>query len=437
MTESRSSDGSEVLAALAGLFGKPRDLELVGKLSSARDNIVRLREYFHILLEVREKSDAEPARLIADRSFVVKLLEPEVRQRIQDLVDGIEREFNQQAHLITMDETKASAIPESEIYEDPIAAFLEVVDLSPAIRPVFSLLPDLKEVSTAEMEYFLGYLRIKQRPSGLQHLLRTQYTVAASQIQPILSGLLLLVLRKQEEVSGDTSSRASLDERVRVLLQQGPVQWKKKLSTVFDKRILDAALDWDELDRMWNHRNLFVHRGGFVDVPFSEQVIDSPPVGALVELKVEDVYNAFDFAGGVVMGFLLMSASLHFPGTVSSFAAVQGREVILEDLDKERWWLAEGTARAMIALSEEVEIASVQVNYWLARSSRLGMSSIEDEVSTWDVDELEPIYRLAKLVLLQQDDEALNLIKILVQSRDLTNVELASWPLLSRFREMV
>ena len=437
MTESRSSDGSEVLAALAGLFGKPRDLELLGRLANTRDNIVRLREYVPILIQACSESDGESPLLIADKSFAAKSLDPDARRRIQGLVDKVFGMFTEQANLIEFDEVEAAAIPESEIYADPIANFLKVVDLSPLTRSIVNVRRDVGEMSTYEAQYFMQYLRITQGLSGLQYLLRSQYIVAASQIQPILSGLLLLVLRKQEEVSGDTSSRASLDERVRVLLQQGPVQWKKKLSTVFDKRILDAALDWDELDRMWNHRNLFVHRGGFVDVPFSEQVIDSPPVGALVELKVEDVYNAFDFAGGVVMGFLLMSASLHFPGELSSFAAVQGREIILEDLDKERWWLAEGTARAMIALSEEVEIASVQVNYWLARSSRLGMSSIEDEVSTWDVDELEPIYRLAKLVLLQQDDEALNLIKILVQSGDLTNVELASWPLLSRFREMV
>lgn len=437
MAESSFSDGNEAITDPASLFNKSRDLELLGRLSSARDNIVRLRKYIPGLIEACEKLDGESVRLIADRSLAAKLLEPDARLRIQGLVDNLEMTYHQLANLITVDEVEAAAIPESEIYADPIANFLKVVDLSPLTRSIVNVRRDVGEMSTYEAQYFMQYLRITQGLSGLQYLLRSQYIVAASQIQPILSGLLLLVLRKQEEVSGDTSSRASLDERVRVLLQQGPVQWKKKLSTVFDKRILDAALDWDELDRMWNHRNLFVHRGGFVDVPFSEQVIDSPPVGALVELKVEDVYNAFDFAGGVVMGFLLMSASLHFPGTVSSFAAVQGREVILEDLDKERWWLADGTARAMIALSEEVEIASVQVNYWLARSSRLGMSSIEDEVSTWDVDELEPIYRLAKLVLLQQDDEALNLIKILVQSGDLTNVELASWPLLSRFREMV
>lgn len=437
MAEASFSNGNEIATDSALLFSKPRDLELLGRLTSARDNIVRLREYVPILIQACSESDGESPQLIADKCFAAKSLDPDARRRIQGLVDKVFGMFTEQANLIDFDEVEAAIIPESEIYADPIANFLKIVDLSPLTGSIVNVRPDVEEMRTDEIHYLLEYLRITRRLSGLQNLLRSQYIVAASQIQPILSGLLLLVLRKQEDDSGDTSSRSNLDERVRALLKQGPRLWKKKLSTLFDKKILDTAVDWDELDRIWNYRNLFVHRGGFVDVSFSERVIDSPPNGALVELTVEDVHDAFDFAGGVVMGFLLMSANLHFPGTVSSFAAVYGREVILEDLDKERWWLAEGTARAMIALSEEVEMTSVQVNHWLAKSSRLGMSSIEDEVSAWDVDGLEPIYKLAKLVLLQQYDEASRLIKILVENGELTNLELAVWPLLSRFREIV
>lgn len=436
MTVSNPSD--EV--GTTGEFGylDPRVHELFIYFTNSRDNILRLREYLPVLIKSCDKSDKESARLIADRSYAAKALDVSTRDRIQQLVDMAYVRFEENANFIQVDDNEALAISDSEIFDDPIPSFLKIFDMTPLVASASKFIPEMLVMpprNTSELAYFYEILSVTQRLSGLQRLLRTQYMVAISQIQPMLSALFLLVLRRINDGAPEKRTRAELDSKVRNLLKQAPKKWMEKLQEVFEEEILKKAIDWDELDRIWNRRNLFMHRGGLVDTSFKEQEPDSPlVVGAPVELFAKDVYEAFDFAGGITMGFLLMTANLYFPGLASGFANEQGSKVVLEDLDKQRWWLAEGTARALLAFVESPHEYATRVNYWLARSSRLGLSAIEDEVSAWDTSDLESIYKLAKLVLLQHDAEALELIDLMRSNRELRESDWATWPLFSRFR---
>jgi hypothetical protein len=107
----------------------------------------------------------------------------------------------------------------------------------------------------------------------------------------------------------------------------------------------------------------------------------------------------------------------------------------MEDLDKERWWLAEGTARAAVAFAEtEVERAIALVNVWLSRKGRLGVDGVQAEVEAWSTDGLPPLYQLAKSTLLDQDSATLDLIGRLLSTGDLEQTSLDHWPLFASLR---
>jgi len=109
----------------------------------------------------------------------------------------------------------------------------------------------------------------------------------------------------------------------------------------------------------------------------------------------------------------------------------------MEDLHAERWWLAEGTARAAVALADDDETrANAQVNLWLARSGRLGPDAVRPEVEEWDPTALDPTLLLARLVLLERDEEAAALAAECRTRDQVSSLALREWPLFARMRRL-
>jgi hypothetical protein len=77
-----------------------------------------------------------------------------------------------------------------------------------------------------------------------------------------------------------------------------------------------------------------------------------------------------------------------------------------------------------------------QVNLWLAKSGRLGLDSIRAEVEAWNTDSLGPSMNLAKLVILEHDEEAVDLIAHLVDKGSLPVLAIREWPLFHRMRRL-
>jgi len=75
-----------------------------------------------------------------------------------------------------------------------------------------------------------------------------------------------------------------------------------------------------------------------------------------------------------------------------------------------------------------------RVNAWLARSQRLGAPSVQKEVQAWDVDGLPPVFRLAGLILLGEDEQGLALLGELREQDVISQEALDRWPLFARWR---
>ena len=412
---------------LAGVMNGPRSVELSRHFLFARDAVIQLRDYVPIMMDANERFESEPAFAVADRSLAAKSLDEATRLRIRNIFDLQMKQMEKSIESLPLDKAISNGFDEMTVLADPFAALGQMFDLSTMSRMALDIIGNITELSYEEQAYWWEYSRAHERLSHRQLLLRTQYVVASSLVQPALASLLLLVRRSEEDKSEAPVDRATLDQEIANLLGQGPAVWRERLVKRFKIASLDNAIDWVQLNHMWHRRNLLVHRGGLIDAKYKAAVPGAAPVGGTLDLSVEDVLWAFDFVGGIRMGFLIAAADLVTPGIARRFAAAHG-DIAVEDLDKERWWLAEGTARAALAYAATDRVrAFAQVNLWLARSGRLGAEVIRGEVETWATSELDPLFGLAKSVLLGDEAVALDQIGRLVATGELTRRSLEYW----------
>ena len=326
-------------------------------------------------------------------------------------------------------------IDEEDFFADPLGYLLNRFEFEQMVSPMPEHLSAIASLPMDEQLYLWEVMRQTERPSFLRAVLRSQFIVAVSLIQPALGEALLVVLSPDREDALSPGDRSDLDYRVIQLLMSSPAHWRKALRHRFAPEILDVVVDWDELGRFWAKRNLFTHRGSLVDAPFRKYFPDGPPIGAPVDITELEVLDAFDFAAATRLAFLIAAVDLVTPSFGEQFTDAY-TDLAIQDLNDQRWRLAEGTARAALAFgSDPSSRATAQVNLWLARSGRLGLDAIRTEVEAWDGESIDPHLGLARLILLGEDEAARNKIIQLLPLGDLNRVHLATWPLFKGLRD--
>lgn len=416
-------------------LASPRGMELARLFSRARETPLALRRLVPILVGAVAQDDAEPYEVRADRSSAAFGLDGATRSRLREEAKAVMHAMDDAARAQVMHAHLPPEFDEATFFADPFANLWRLVDFMPMVALMVEHLSAIASLPMNEQLYVWEVIQQTQRPSFLYAVLRSQFIVAVSLIQPALSEALLAVMSAGEEDPVSPEQRLVLDHKVSQLLVRNPENWRKALRGQFGPEILDLVVDWDQLARHWAKRNLFTHRGALVDASFREVFPDGPPLGAPVEIQEPEVLDAFDFAAGTRLAFLVAAADLVTPTFGEQFAAAHGQYAV-QDLNAERWWLAEGTARAALAFAQTSSARAIaQVNLWLARSGRLGLDAVRAEVEVWDGDAIGPTFGLARLVLLGEDDVALNKIIELLAVGVLGREDLAEWPLFARLRD--
>lgn len=422
---------TEFLRRLATLRG----MEVARLFTRARDTPLELRRLVPILVEAVAQDDAEPCEVRADRSPAALGLDDATRSRLQGEAQAVMRALDDAAREMAMHADAPQDFDEASFFADPFANLWRLVDFMPMVVSLPEHLSAIASFPENEQLYIWEVIRQTQRPSFLYAVLRSQFIVAVSLVQPALSEAVLAVMSADREDAVSPEERSDLDHKVSRLLLRNPEDWRKTLRGRFDAAVLDRVVDWDQLARHWAKRNLFSHRGALADAPFREAFPDGPPIGAPVEIAEADVLDAFDFAAGTRLAFLVAAGDLVTPSFGEHFAAAHGHFAI-QDLNAQRWWLAEGTARAALAFARTSATRGIaQVNLWLARSGRLGLDAVRAEVERWDGEAIDPTFGLARLVLLGEDEAAVNKVIELLTAGVLSRDDLETWPLFASLRD--
>ena len=231
----------------------------------------------------------------------------------------------------------------------------------------------------------------------------------------------------------------SVDGRVEDILRQGldgQVAWlKSKDGLSID--VKSSIDDWNAVREVFERRNCVVHHGGHVSSQYLAKV-RNPGVGKGELLSVDSEYLSHAVDDLATVGvFVALSAWRRLRSSEVSelvdFVGEDGYELLRYG----RWAPAQAMFQFAIPLAKEERLRHVfAVNVWLCKKNRMGLDSIFGEVEKWDTSALEPQLKLARLALLDRNEEALDLAKRLVEQGELAVRLLVDWPLLSGIRTL-
>jgi len=234
--------------------------------------------------------------------------------------------------------------------------------------------------------------------------------------------------------------RESCIERVSEgLLHGGLDDWM----TWFDQRsqitLPDISRDPARLREVFQRRNMMIHNSGVVRRQYLKKVRGISPLPALGDkLKVDSVYlheatdllavAAVNIAAAIARSLIKSTEDSHPSDSLVSNAAYGA--------------LKDGRYEATIALTEagiktcrsDYLKLIIKVNRLIALKSTGEASLVESEVRAWQVSALTPRFKLAKHALLDELEEAVKLVKAMIERGELSESEWSDWPLLADVR---
>ncbi len=210
----------------------------------------------------------------------------------------------------------------------------------------------------------------------------------------------------------DYSSLAdpSLDGQARSACFGASATWRAALEAQGVSGIGDLV-DWAELGRLWQDRNVIAHRGSVVDARHGALTGAEP--GTVLAPSPEDVQGAIDQVGAARYALIAAVWAHLEPGTGGLIAEGAG----------------EGLAKVQAAFAADPEAAATAaVNRWLAVEMGHGPEAIRDEASQWDTSGLPAAFQMSRH-LLREDDAGIAMLRQLLAGGTLTQADLMEWPL--------
>lgn len=223
--------------------------------------------------------------------------------------------------------------------------------------------------------------------------------------------------------------------------RQGVRAWAKWFAgRPLNLDVTGMALDWERTVEVFERRNLAVHSSSRV----TRQYLSSTPSDLLDglsegdRLPVDDAYLSDAFERLETLGVLL---AFHFRLKIFK----------KDDADAATNWvstqqfqaLRNGGYATVIQIGRNTQECPsldlqssliLKVNRWLAMKRIGDFDQCREEVESWDTSALMDTFELAKSILLEHREDALDLIQKCVSSGHLNAEGLLTWPLLDDFR---
>lgn len=209
--------------------------------------------------------------------------------------------------------------------------------------------------------------------------------------------------------------------------------WFRKYS---ENDLSALAMGWSDVVEAFQRRHVVIHNGGLVSRQYLARVPDAP-VGLGDRLQIDGDYlrNVFDQLDvlGTVLGVRAWGAWYKDERDSSAATLLQGSY----DLMLLSRWAA---AASLCAAATDFKCSAAskeafRVNYWNSRVELEGPDCVRSELEGWDVSALADRFKLAKLVLLEELQEASDMADALLERAELERGELAEWPVLRKLRE--
>jgi hypothetical protein len=228
-----------------------------------------------------------------------------------------------------------------------------------------------------------------------------------------------------------------IDDTVMDMMHKSYTQWLDKLGT-FGVTIPQVARD-PKTQEVFQRRHVIVHNGGRASATYLSKVtVEKPPVlNQRLNVNIRYLETAADrlLATGLVIYSGVAQSMISDPAERAVLDHILAKRVY-ELLSHRRYQALVTTLESvdLVKLGDEDEARMCKVNHWLALKRLNRFDECREEVLAWDTTVLEDQYRLARLALLDEIDEGLELIEVLRGTDQLPIDSWAAWPLLEELR---
>lgn len=297
--------------------------------------------------------------------------------------------------------------------------------------------------------------RVK-RPMG-QILRNSLLTAAVSGFEVLVSGLVRAFLALKPEVLRQSDRKylysevelfTTLDEfrdhcaevTADNLLRGGFDEWMEWFSRRHKLAITGVTDSATELREIFQRRHLLVHNGGVVNRYYLSKLgeVDDPPdLGDKLWVTPDYLAKALD---ELTVAGVKLAASL----LLKIASNEQDREIVHDELRHiayellcaERWSTSARLDEWHLSfLVDDSWRLVARVNLWVAQKRMWGVEYVRQDVECWNTETLASKYLLAKLALLDRNEDAYELVKRLILSNEINSDNWTNWPVLEGVRQ--
>jgi hypothetical protein len=372
---------------------------------TARSRPAELRELVPVVNEAGDAVDARTALEAAEAEAAAHGTDPD---RVAALTGWVDELFSTTGDRL--DDLDHDAIDAAVNALDPLEAAMDPFSAAvPFIGPAMPVVdPDaFAELVTglSDIEVASAYMEAQHRPPRAAVLRRALFVTAIAEVEPHMAHLMRYLLLDRHPDKYTSLGDPLLAKAVRKACYGGPADWKAELVDKLKLTALDRTVPWAALEAAWEDRNAIHHRRGYVDT--LEAVAAGIPVDTAADITTDYLYDTIDRVQVTMLALVLATSNRLATGdleqlvpiTVHGFAAA---------FRARRWSLALGLAAIRSEYATDLEdTEGGRVEQWLARSGAEGAATMRDEVLAWDTAGLEPIYDVARDLLLGRNDHAL------------------------------
>lgn len=238
----------------------------------------------------------------------------------------------------------------------------------------------------------------------------------------------------------DEAKKYLIDTKVESVLRGSLNDWISFLKEQMNLSMGYLKEHQDVLTEACQRRNLYVHNGGVVNSIYlkncSFEGMDPPSLGDKLSCDkgyIEKILSAFEKT------FLLIAAELwkkNEPNSEKRFLILN--QMSYQHIRSERYEIGSSLAYFLWGDKgqKESDRITAQVNYWQAKKWQGDFASIRKDIEQSDFSAKDTLFILAKYSLLDEHDEAFQLIPELLRSKKLSFSDLSEWPLFKGLREL-
>lgn len=423
----------DALAATANaIAGSAVGWEMAVRIGQSLEITDALWELVPVVVAAGERVDERPAPQAADLSPAARGLDDASRARIRCLGDAFTGVLDEAVAAQLADESVLGSLTPAEVMADPFGTVGALIDLPGYMQRALPATAKLAGLSPREILYLAAYLRQATPTPRTPLLLRALFATATGMVEPLVTRLLRLLMYHSAPQDYSSLADPSLDGQARKACFGAPATWRAALEAQGVSGIGDLV-DWAELGRLWEDRNVIAHRGSVVDARHSAQTGAEP--GTVLVPSPQDVQATIDLVGAARYA-LLAAAWAHLEPGAGGLIAEGAGLPLWQSLRAGRWRQAEGLAKVQAAFAADAEVvATAAVNRWLAGEMGHGPEAIRDEVSQWDTGGLPATFQMAHHLLLREDEVGIAMLRQLLADGTVTHADLMEWPLFARLRE--